>query len=145
MSKPGPVIPPKYLKPFCKLFCKQLVEGQFKDGSWKVNLGEGDFSLSVDMVWLQGRILALTEKKVKIADIDDTPITIHFEQPQKDLDVGSYVQVLGQVVADERNGLPHVFASKIVNLTESSVAQQMWEPEVLELHNLLTNKIAFKI
>jgi len=145
MFKSDAGIPPKYLKPFHKLFCKQLLQGQFKDGLWTVKLGDEGDLLNVDMVWLQGRIIGLNDKKLKITDVDDTPLTIHYDQVQKDLSVGCYVQVLGQVVTDEGSGHIRVMATKICNLSDNSVAEQMWQLEVEELHNLITKRISFNI
>jgi len=139
----------KFFKPFHKLYVKQLREVYFQDGGWKLRLAP-DTILDCSMVWIQGSVVSVQENsdELILQELDASAARVKIVNYSVSGGVdnwiapGRYVQVIGQM-AGQDGQIPIVKCTKICDLSGNKQEQGMWELEVQELHNLLTNKIRF--
>ena len=135
-------IPDKFLRPFVKVHLHQLNRASKTGKKWTVDVAGNNVTL--DMVWVQGRvtsvnisqdILTLVDTSgglVTVDDISSSPGGCDW------VGVDQYIQVIGQVVNNNK-----VRCDKLTDLSLNKHCQQMWDLEVTELHNLLSDKVVF--
>jgi len=142
-------VPDKFHLPFYKLQLSQL-NCAARSGSeeWIVRLDSGK-EIPCFMVWLQGKVdfissdrenIQLSDgrgNKVRLLQLSGTPGGSKWVCP------GQYIQVIGQVT-DLVSGVAQVKCTKLTDLSNNKHAQQMWDLEVAELHNLLSGRIVFR-
>ena len=140
-------IPDKFFKPFYKLHLASLLESVQVSEGWSVKVQGGEERLVCCMVWLQAEVacvnleegwVELEEEgsRLRVVNIKESPGGVEWLQP------GQYVQVLGQLI----NYNNRVYCCKIINLLEDnkiskSNCQKLWDLEVAEIHQVLTEKL----
>ena len=157
-------VPDKFHLPFYKLQLSQL-NCAARSGSeeWIVRLDSGK-EIPCFMVWLQGKVdfissdrenIQLSDgrgNKVRLLQLSGTPGNVLFSLTFSQLIIsggskwvcpGQYIQVIGQVT-DLVSGVAQVKCTKLTDLSNNKHAQQMWDLEVAELHNLLSGRIVFR-
>jgi len=143
------IVPEKFHLPFYKLQLAQLNSAtKSVVGDWVVKLETGK-EVPCYMVWLQGIVdFIFSDKdsvqlsdgrgsKIKLLNLSGTPGGSKWVSP------GQYLQVIGQLT-EVVSGVAQIKCTKLTDLSTNKHMQQMWDLEVTELHNLLSDKISFK-
>lgn len=141
----GAELSDKFLRPFYKLFARQLREA-WPDGKdiWRVKLDDRT-TLDCQMVWLQGNIVALSlqEDELAIEDISGARVKVvncsASPGASSWIQIGQYIQVIGAI--EQAGVLPTIRCTKLADRSDNFHEQSMWEVEVRELQNLLCKKI----
>ena len=135
-------VPDKFLRPFVKFHLHQVNRASKSGQSWTVELG-GDH-VTLDMVWVQGRVTSvnISQDTLTLVDTSGGQVTVDTISSSPGgcgwLGVDQYIQVIGQVISNTK-----IRCSKLTDLSLNKHCQQMWDLEVTELDNLISDKVVF--